>query len=566
MSIGPRDVSCGEGNAHAYVSHPPRSEFAQLQDICLASPLFRDALAEFAIPPHFSIVIDPWPYGGLEEHEESTRYMQGLVFARDETSGNPDSNHYGYPIPLIPVLHWSTKKIIRVDRLATSVSPRSIFASPRETAAPPRDIFANRKPAEYVPELLDRPLRKDVKPINITQPDGASFRVHDDNLVEWQHWRFRLVFNAREGAVLHDLTYDHRPVLYRLSYSEMAIPYADPRYPFYRKQAFDLGDGGVGRAANNLELGCDCLGAIHYFDTIVPDANGNPSVNKAVVCLHEQDNGIGWKHTNFRTGRAVVTRLRELVVQFIATLANYEYVFAFKLDVAGNVTIETRATGVVSVAAVDQDVKTSEYGAVVAPGVLAQNHQHLFAVRIDPAVDSYDAADNVVVKEETVPRAVDPDTNPFGNLYAIDRELVSKPASFFAEPRVNRAFRLENTQRKNAVSGRNVGYRLVPDASQLILAPEGSLQARRAGFAGRHVWVTGYRDGEYWAAGEYTNQSKREVGGVVDMVKRGDVLADGAEKGTGPTSGSQDGERCGPVVWGVFGLTHNPRMEDWPVM
>ena len=551
--------------SHTYL----RSEFAQIQDICLASPLFRDALTEFAIPPHFSVIIDPWPYGGLEEHEPSTRYMQGLVFARDNSSTNADSNHYGYPLPIIPVLEWSTKKIIRVDRLATSVSPGTIFANPRDPAAPPVDIFGDRKPAEYVPELLDRPLRQDTKPIDITQPEGPSFTVHDDNLVEWQKWRFRLGFTSREGAVLHDLTYDHRPVVYRLSYSEMAVPYGDPRYPFYRKQAFDLGDGGVGRAANNLQLGCDCLGAIHYFDATFPEVDGTPSLSKAVVCLHEQDNGIGWKHTNFRTGRAVVTRLRELVVQFVATLANYEYVFAFKLDVAGNITIETRATGVVSVVAVDSDVQVSDYGAIVAPGVLAQNHQHLFAVRIDPAVDSYDASDNIVVQEETVQRAVDPASNPFGNLYATEKQLISKPEGFLAEPKVNRAFRLENANKKNVVSGRNVGYKLIPDATQLILAPEGSLQARRAGFAGRHVWVTGYRDGEYWAAGEFTNQSKEEVGGVMDMLKRRDVLADKAdgENGVGGVkNGSEEGERCGPVVWGVFGLTHNPRMEDWPVM
>jgi len=43
----------------------------------------------------------------------------------------------------------------------------------------------------------------------------------------------------------------------------MAVPYSDPRAPYHRKQAFDFGDGGAGRAANNLELGCDCLGLIH---------------------------------------------------------------------------------------------------------------------------------------------------------------------------------------------------------------------------------------------------------------------------------------------------------------
>lgn len=29
---------------------------------------------------------------------------------------------------------------------------------------------------------------------------------------------------------------------------------------------------------------------------------------------------------------------------------------------------------------------------------------------------------------------------------------------------------------------------------------------------------------------------------------------------------NDDVENSDPVVWNVFGLTHNPRVEDWPVM
>lgn len=536
------------------------SEFAAFHDACVKSTLFQEAMSEFVLPRSFSVVIDPWPYGGPDDADPSDRWMQGLVFARDTSSGNPDANHYAYPIPIIPVMDWVTKEVIRVDRLATSVEPGTIFQPPRGKNDPPIKLFEASKGSEYVPELLDKPLRKDMKPINITQPQGASFTVHEDNLVEWQKWRFRLGFTPREGAVLHDLCYDGRSVLYRLSYSEMAVPYSDPRYPFHRKQAFDLGDGGVGRAANNLELGCDCLGAIHYFDALlVGQPDGSPELSKSVVCLHEQDNGIGWKHTNFRTSRAVVARLRELVVQFIATLANYEYIFIFKLDVTGNITIETRATGVISVVGVDPDTKTTPYGAIVAPGVLGQNHQHVFATRIDPAIDSYAQNDTVIIQEDTLPQPQDPKTNPQGNLYAIERTVISKPTGIVAEPRNNRVIRFENARIKNPITSRNVGYKLIPSATQLLLAQEGSIQAKRAGFAKNHVWVTGYRDGELWAAGEYTNQSRSEVGGVTDMAARvGDVLAD--------VEGTSGGNRCSPVVWAVFGLTHNPRVEDWPVM
>lgn len=533
------------------------SEFGQFQDNCLASELFAEAVAEFDIPEKFKITIDPWPYGGPDEGEDIPRYMQGIVYARDTTSGNPDSNHYAYPLPIIPVMDMTTRKIIRVDRMATGGKGDKFH--PEARADTPKKLFEQSAAAEYLPELLDIPLRQDAKPINVVQPEGASFKVHSDNLVEWQKWRFRVGFTPREGAVLHDVCYDGRPIVFRLSFSEMTVPYGDPRPPYHRKQAFDFGDGGCGRAANNLELGCDCLGAIHYFDSYMSDLEGKPTLAKNVVCLHEQDNGIGWKHTNFRTNRAVVTRLRELVVQYIVTLANYEYIFAYKLDTAGGITVETRATGIVSVVPIDAG-KTSDFGNVVSPGILAQNHQHIFAVRIDPSIDSYSPEETAVVVEETHRVPMNPETNPYGNGYEIRRAVVDRPKWLDAEPRLNRVIKMENSSIKNPVSGKNVAYKFTPSPSQLLLADDNSVQCARAQFATHHVWVTGHRDGELWAAGELTNQSRRETGGVRDMTERGDWFA-GAE-----STGEGSGQQSSPVVWSVFGLTHNPRVEDWPVM
>ncbi|KAI1263767.1 copper amine oxidase 1 [Xylariaceae sp. FL1019] len=532
-------------------------EFAMFQDACVSSDMFKEAMEEFELPENFNVTIDPWPYGGLDPEEDVPRYMQGLVFARDTTSNNDDSNHYAYPVPIIPVMDVATKRLIRIDRLATGGSGDGLAPPPRGDK--PKKLFQSATSAEYAPELLDRPLRTDMKPINVTQPEGASFKVDSENLVEWQKWRFRIGFTPREGAVLYDVCYDNRPILHRLSFSEMTVPYGDPRPPFHRKQAFDFGDGGIGRAANNLKLGCDCLGAIHYLSAVVAGTDGKPETAKNVVCLHEQDNGIGWKHTNFRTDRAVVTRLREFVIQFVATLANYEYVFAYKLDTAGGITVETRATGIVSVVAIDEG-KTSGYGNVVAPGILAQNHQHIFAVRIDPSIDSYDPEATAIVVEETHGVPMNPETNPYGNGYEIRRTAVKKAMYADAEPKFNRTVKMENTNKRNPISGKNVAYKFSPPATQLMLADENSTQAARAPYARHHIWVTGHRDEELWAAGEFTNQSKEEEGGVKDMVARGDWFVDGVEGSEG------QGKRSSPVVWNVFGLTHNPRVEDWPVM
>ena len=53
--------------------------------------------------------------------------------------------------------------------------------------------------------------RTDIKPLEITQPDGPSFEV-DGYQVRWQKWSFVIGFNAREGLTLHHLRYnDERP-------------------------------------------------------------------------------------------------------------------------------------------------------------------------------------------------------------------------------------------------------------------------------------------------------------------------------------------------------------------
>lgn len=72
----------------------------------------------------------------------------------------------------------------------------------------------------------------------------------EGNKVSWQQWSFRVGFNFREGLVLHQVGYEDqgrvRPIVFRASMVEMAVPYAEPRAPYHRKCAFDVSDYGLG--------------------------------------------------------------------------------------------------------------------------------------------------------------------------------------------------------------------------------------------------------------------------------------------------------------------------------
>jgi len=232
-------------------------------------------------------------------------------------------------------------------------------------------------------------------------------------------------------------------------------------------------------------------------------------------------------------------------VQFIITLANYEYIFAYKFDQAGGITVETRATGIVSVVNIDSG-KTSPWGNIVSSGALAQNHQHIFCVRIDPAIDGHS---NTIISEESLPMPMSKDLNPWGNGYEVRQIPITKSSFLDASPWTNRTIKMTNPSSINPVSGKPVSYKFIPSATQLLLAHPDSIQAKRAQFAQHHIWVTKYKDGELFAGGEFTNQSKHETDGVADAVARNENVVD-----------------TDVVVWNVFGLTHNPRVEDWPVM
>ena len=317
----------------------------------------------------------------------------------------------------------------------------------------------------------------------------------------------------------------------------MNIPYADPRHPFHKKAAFDLGDAGAGVMANNLKLGCDCLGSIHDLSAVLSGSEGEAVPMENVICVHEQDAGIGWKHINYRTGRAALVRNRELVLQSIITVSNYEYILAFMFDQAGQVTYEVRATGILSTSPIDEGIEVP-WGTVVHPGVLATHHQHIFSLRVDPAIDGHS---NRLVYDEAhaMPRN---DFNPHGVGYYVKETVVEESCGIDTDYEQNRTFKIQNTAVRNPINGKPVAYKIHAPPFQKMLADKNSFHHKRAEFADHNIYVTKYKDGELYAGGKYTNQSRGGTG-VRSWANRRENVKD-----------------TDMVVWVNFGINHVPRI------
>nr|XP_016437674.1 PREDICTED: copper methylamine oxidase-like isoform X3 [Nicotiana tabacum] len=448
-------------------------EYADCEAVVKNYPPFREAMKRRGIDDMDVVMVDPWCVGYHSEADApSRRLAKPLVFCRTE-SDCPMENGYARPVEGIYAL---------VDVQNMQVIE---FEDRKLVPLPPADPLRNYTAGETRGGVD----RSDVKPLQIIQPEGPSFRVNG-NYVEWQKWNFRVGFTPREGLVIHSVAYldgsrGRRPIAHRLSFVEMVVPYGDPNDPHYRKNAFDAGEDGLGKNAHSLKRVTD----------ISP-------------------------------------------VQLWMTFEN-----------DGKIEAEVKLTGILSLGALPPG-ESRKYGTTIAPGLYAPVHQHFFVARMNMAVDCKPGEAHNQVVEVNV-RVEEPGKENVHNnaFYAKETVLTSElQAMRDCDTLSARHWIVRNTRTSNR-TGQLTGYKLVPGPSCLPLAGPEAKFLRRAAFLKHNLWVTQYAPGEDFPGGEFPNQNPRVGEGLASWVKQDRSL-----------------EESDVVLWYVFGITHVPRLEDWPVM
>jgi primary-amine oxidase len=505
-------------------------EFVSCEAIVAADPRWQEAMRRRGVEDFSLAMIDPWAssWTGPEDDPAARRIARPLTWLRSA----PGEHGYARPVEgLVVVVDLDAGEVVEVAD--HGVVP---FPTQPGNYEEPWIFEAGNVPAFEGP-------RTDVAPIEITQPHGPSFTV-DGHAVEWQKWSVRIGFTPREGLVLHQVGYDGRPIVHRASLAEMYVPYGDPAPTHRFKNVFDQGEYGVGWLANSLTVGCDCVGHIQYFDAVVNDNDGAPVTIPNAICLHEEDAGIAWKHTDFRTGAVQVRRRRRLVISTIVTVGNYEYGYFWYLYTDGTIEYEVKLTGVISTGAIAPG-EVPAHGTLVAPGLYGPHHQHFFCVRLDMTVDGIA---NTVVEIDSAPSPPGPD-NPHGNAWRTHRTVLASEAVARRDVDAAKAryWKIESAEATSAL-GTPTAYALMPGQTVPPMYSRDALFARRAGFTEHQLWVTAHDPAQRFAAGDYPNQHPGGQGL--------------------PAFGEADRPLVGAdvVVWYAFGAHHVVRPEDWPVM
>jgi primary-amine oxidase len=500
-------------------------EIMALEEIVKSDPASVAALVRHGVDDLSLLQLDPWSTGTLPI--EGVHARRRIIRASAYVRRFKEDNGYARPVGnLVFVIDCDTRSVVAI-----------IEGDP--LPLPPES-------GNYDVGSVG-PLRDDLRPIEITQPEGPSFSL-SGHVIEWQRWRLHAHIDPVEGLVISDVSYQdgerRRPIMHRASIGEMVVPYGDTSEDFYFRNVFDAGEYNLGKTVGSLSLGCDCLGEIRYLDAVLADESGNPHTVTNAICLHEEDFGILWKHWDFRyVDHAEVRRSRRLVVSAIHTIGNYEYGFFWYFYLDGTIQFESKLTGIVQTRAIAPG-EVPAYGTLVAPQLDAPNHQHLFSMRLDMEVDG---PRNSVVEVDAVGLPIGPE-NPYGNAIVARQTPIEneRDGRRMCDPLAARTWKIVNPGVRNRL-GQPVAYKLVPFTGPTLLAAPESDLARRAEFARAHLWVTRYSPDELHPAGDYPNQHPGD--GIANWVKQERDLVD-----------------TDVVLWHTFGTSHLPRPEDWPIM
>ncbi len=413
-------------------------------------------------------------------------------------------------------------------------------------------------------EVADRlPLRNKTNPATLSQPEGPNYTI-TGSLVEWDIWRFRYRIDKRPGAVLSNIDVldgeEWRSVLYQAHLSEVFVPYMNPSEGWYWRTYMDSGEYGFGLFLSPLQSGIDCPAHAAFLPAVMNDDNGNALEIPDAICIFERDIGDpAWRHFEVfaqSEDTFVPTEGRpatELIVRTASEVGNYDYLIDYRFAQDGQMRIMVGATGldaVMGVASTSMDDPTAEadtkYGTLIAPNLVASNHDHYFNFRLDFDVDQPGNRFGVM---EIVPGEVTADS-PRRSLWQVkhtmpETELEARYRLSAMEPR---HFHVMNMDRKGPL-GHTPSWML--HHGSVAYGPfdyENDPPMKRNAYIEYSVWNTVHDPDQRYAGGKFPMQSDG-TDTLAEWVKADRSLKD------------QD-----VVTWFTAGFHHIPRMEDWPVM
>jgi primary-amine oxidase len=462
----------------------------------------------------------------------------------------------------------TTRRIVKVDCFDIRGVKSDVFANPIEGLVATVDLDARTVldvtdlgvvPIPGGSSELDPastgPMRP-LKPVVQSATDGGNVTM-DGSMVRWQNWSFHVRWELREGVVVSLVNYldggRPRSVLYQGHLSEIFVPYQDPTDGWYYRNYMDAGDYGFGTMASPLVPGADCPADAIYLSPVMANAAGGADVLDKRICIFEVAPGEPvWRHFDFITLALESRPATKLVVRYVATVGNYDYMLDWVFDQKGGITYRAGASGIDAVKGVAAQklgdptaARDTAYGPLIGPGRVGVNHDHFLSIRLDLDIDG---TANMFARNVLVPEKLPEQAHRRTSIWTTREEpaRTDTEAKFRLSYERPSMWHVMNMDRRNA-TGYPSSYMIHPRGNALLLMDPDDPAASRAQFTRYHLWVTPYSPDERYAGGDYPNQSAPGQGLPAW------------------TSRSRDIFNRDIVLWYTMGFHHVPSSEDWPV-
>jgi primary-amine oxidase len=402
-------------------------------------------------------------------------------------------------------------------------------------------------------EEADATPRAGTTPLLVTQPLGPGYKIEKGEVI-WQNWRFRFRLDPRVGPVINLVSFQDgdrlRSVLYEGSLSEMYVPYMDPGEWWNSRTFLDAGEFLLGGLIKPVGPD-DCPAHAQYFTGIAPSDKGIPILEPHLACLFEHaTDSPAWRHSEqgLITGRPS----RELVLRTAAAVGNYDYILDWIFQQDGTIRVAVGATGIVETKVVSEQHITHkmdnpedpQYGTLVAPNLIAVNHDHYFSYRLDLDIDG---PNNSFMVDRLVPQQIAGQART--SIWAAQSSILHTEQNAILDLDLRRPamWHVINPAHHGA-TGYPTGYEIMPGATAVSIASPGDPAQKVGAFSEHQLWVTPYNPEERYASGVYVNSSK------------------GLEGLPAWTAANRSIENTDIVAWYTLGFHHVVRTEDWPVM
>ncbi|HEY4490535.1 MAG TPA: tyramine oxidase, partial [Acidobacteriota bacterium] len=402
-----------------------------------------------------------------------------------------------------------TRRIVKVDCFDISDVKTDVFAKPIEGLFATVDL--DQRAVMEITDLGVVPIpggryeldtasigaQRRVNPLVVSAPKGTNIEIKD-SFIRWQKWSFHWRWDIRAGVVLSLVGFDEgsgpRSVLYQGSLAEIFVPYQDPTKGWYFRNYMDEGDYGFGTMASALVPGADCPESAIFLSPVMSNVAGGADTLDKRVCIFERPTGEPvWRHYDLITQALESRPAIELVVRYIATVGNYDYILDWIFDQKGSITYRAGATGIDSVKGVKaqkaSDPAASEdtrWGNLVSPGRAGINHDHFLSIRLDLDVDG---TFNTFMRHALVPEKLGPE-NPRRSIWRVQEEVpkTDSEARFRLSYERPAMWMVMNSHKRNA-QGYPVGYMLHSSGNALPLIDPEESPLSRALFANYHLWI-----------------------------------------------------------------------------